>query len=48
MNKAASKNDPLERLKLVITACLSSFLFTNTFLKPVIKYFFFKYDMSIK
>ena len=27
--------DPLERLKLVITATLSSFFFTNTFLKPV-------------
>lgn len=29
------QKDPLERLKLVITATLSSFFFTNTFLKPL-------------
>lgn len=35
MNKAAMSNDPLERLKLLITTCLSSFFWTNTFLKPL-------------
>ena len=32
---AASKTDPLERMKLVITASICSFYYTNTFLKPV-------------
>lgn len=27
--------DPLERFKLVVTAILGSFLWTNTFLKPL-------------
>lgn len=35
LNKAASINDPLERLKIVATSCLASFFYTNTFLKPV-------------
>lgn len=32
---AASKTDPLERMKLVITASICSFYYTNTFLKPL-------------
>ena len=35
LNKAVSQKDPLERMKLVITTCLSSFYWTNTFLKPL-------------
>lgn len=35
LNKAASINDPLERLKIVATSCLASFFYTNTFLKPL-------------
>jgi len=35
LNKATSIKDPLERMKLVITTCLSSFYWTNTFLKPL-------------
>jgi len=35
LNKAAASNDPLERLKLVTVSCLSSFFYTNSFLKPL-------------
>lgn len=35
MSRAAISNDPLERLKLLITTCFSSFFWTNTFLKPL-------------
>lgn len=37
VNKAAYQPDQLERFKLVVTAVLSSFYWTNTFLKPVLK-----------
>jgi hypothetical protein len=35
MNRAAMSPDHLERFKLVVTAILGSFLWTNTFLKPL-------------
>lgn len=35
LNRAAMTPDPLERFKLVVTAILGSFLWTNTFLKPL-------------
>ncbi len=35
ISKAAYSPDPLERFKLVVTAIVSSFFWTNTFLKPV-------------
>lgn len=35
LNKASEEKDPLERMKIVITSCLASFFYTNTFLKPV-------------
>jgi len=35
MNKAANEKSPVERLKLVISTTLSSFFWTNTFLKPL-------------
>jgi hypothetical protein len=36
ITKAAYSPDPLERFKLVIVATISSFYWTNTFLKPVV------------
>jgi len=39
MNRAAIETNPLERFKLVLTTTISSFYFTNTFLKPVISLF---------
>ena len=35
MTKAASVNDPVERMKFLISATLGSFFWTNTFLKPL-------------
>lgn len=35
MNKASLMKDPIDRMKLVICSCLSSFFWTNTFLKPL-------------
>lgn len=40
MNRAAMETNPLERFKFVVTTTISSFYFTNTFLKPVIDSFF--------
>jgi hypothetical protein len=35
ITRAAFSTDPIERLKLVITSSLSSFVYTSTFLKPL-------------
>jgi hypothetical protein len=35
INKASSINDPVERMKLVITASLGYFTDASTFLKPL-------------
>ncbi|EGR28111.1 oxysterol binding, putative [Ichthyophthirius multifiliis] len=35
LNKAAIESDPLERFKYVIVTTISSFYYTNTFLKPL-------------
>ena len=38
MNRASSITDPLERMKLVITASISSFSIANSFYKPLNPY----------
>lgn len=35
MNRATMETNPLERFKIVITTTISSFYYTNTFLKPL-------------
>jgi len=35
INIAAQVKDPVERFKFVVTTCISSFFWTNTFLKPL-------------
>jgi hypothetical protein len=35
MNKAAEITDPVERVKLTITATICSFITSNPFLKPL-------------
>ena len=40
MNKACETNDPLEKMKFVVTSVVSSAYYMNLFMKPVILHLF--------
>ena len=40
MNRSCMESDPIEKFKYVIVTTISSFYFTNTFLKPVFFFFY--------
>jgi hypothetical protein len=39
LNRATMSPNPLERFKLVVTSIIGSYLWTNSFLKPVFYYY---------